>query len=144
VVYETLHIMSTRMKGKKGYMAIKLDMSKAYDRVEWTFLEGMMIRLGFAAKWVQLIMRCVSSVSYAVLLNGTPLEFFSPTRGLRQRDPLSSYLFMLCAEGLSSLIQKACIDGKISGVPTSARGVKLNHLFFADDSLLFCRANFNE
>jgi hypothetical protein len=144
VAYETLHTMSKRMKGKKGYMAIKLDMSKAYDWVDWFFLEAMMRKLGFSDQWVQLVMRCVSSVSYAVLFNGSPLEVFSPTRGLRQGDPLSPYLFLLCAEGLSSLIQRACLDGKISGVPISARGVKLSHLLFADDSLLFCWANFNE
>jgi hypothetical protein len=144
VAYENLHTMSSRMKGKKGYMAIKLDMSKAYDRVEWTFLEDIMIWLGFAVQWVQLIMRCVSSVSYVVLLNGNPLEVFTPTRGLRQGNPLSPYLFLLCAEGLSSLIQRACLEGKIFGVPISAWGVQLSYLFFVEDSVLFCQANFNE
>jgi len=123
VAYENLHTMSSRMKGKKGYMAIKLDMSKAYDRVEWTFLEDIMIWLGFVVQWVQLIMRCVSSVSYVVLLNRNPLEVFTPTRGLRQGNPLSPNLFLLCAEGLSSLIQRACLEGKIYGVPISAWGV---------------------
>jgi hypothetical protein len=123
VAYENLHTMSSRMKGKKGYIAIKLDMSKAYDRVEWTFLEDIMIWLGFVVQWVQLIMRCVSSVSYVVLLNRNPLEVFTPTRGLRQGNPLSPNLFLLCAEGLSSLIQRACLEGKIYGVPISAWGV---------------------
>jgi hypothetical protein len=144
VAYEALHTMSSRMKGKKGFMAIKLDMSNAYDRVEWSFLEAMMLRLGFAVQWVQLIMRCVSSVSYAVLLNGSPLDVFSLSRGLRQGDHLSPYLFLLCAEGLSSLLSKACHDGLISGTPISARGVHLSHPLFADDSLLFCRSNWNE
>ncbi|XP_062157986.1 uncharacterized protein LOC133865579 [Alnus glutinosa] len=144
VAYEALHTMSSRMKGNKGFKAIKLNMSKAYDRVEWSFLEAMMLRLGFAVQWVQLIMRCVSSVSYAVLLNGSPFDVFSPSRGLRQGDHLSPYLFLLCAEGLSSLLSKACHDGLISGAPISARGVHLSHLLFADDSLLFCRSNWNE
>lgn len=131
VAYEALHSMSSRMKGKKDYkLSSLIYMSKAYDRVEWSFLEAMMLRLGFADQWVQLIMRCVSSVSYAVLLNGSPLDVFSPSRGLRQGDPLSPYLFLLCAEGLSSLLSKACHEGLISGAPISARGVHLSHLLF--------------
>jgi hypothetical protein len=72
VAYEALHTMPTRMRGKKGFMAIKLDMSKAYDRVEWGHLEATMRRLGFAKVWIDLIMKCVSSVSYSVLVNGIP------------------------------------------------------------------------
>ena len=70
--YETLHTMHSRMKGKKGFMAIKLDVSKAYDQVEWRFLETVMHRLGFAPRWVQLIMMCVTSIKYAVMVNGVP------------------------------------------------------------------------
>jgi len=83
VAYEALHTMDTLMKGKKGFMAIKLDMSKAYDRVEWTFLEEIMRKLGFAEEWIRLLMTCVSSTSYSVLINGTPIGHISPTRRLR-------------------------------------------------------------
>ncbi|GLT77195.1 hypothetical protein SLA2020_488040 [Shorea laevis] len=117
VAYEALHTMASRMKGKKGYMAIKLDMSKAYDRVEWGFLEAIMRKMGFAEGWISLIMQCVRTVSYSVLVNGSPQGCITPTRGLRQGDPLSPYLFLLCAEGLSSLIRKAEVDGKITGLP---------------------------
>jgi hypothetical protein len=110
---------------EEGVLPIKLDMSKAYDRVEWSFLEAMIKRLGFADQRVKLIMSCVSFVSYSVHLNGSPLDVFSPTRGLRQGDPLSPYLFLFCAESLSSLLQKACQDEKIIGVPISARGFQL-------------------
>lgn len=72
IAYEALHTMHTRMNGKKGYMVVKLDMRKAYDRVEWPFLEAMMRTLGFEEKWISLVMRCVSSVSYSVLVNGVP------------------------------------------------------------------------
>jgi hypothetical protein len=141
VAYDALHTMATPLSGKKGYMAIKLDMSKAYDRVKWQFLEGIMRKLGFDEAWISLIMTCVCSVSYSVLINGRPAGLITPSRGLRQGDSLSPYLFLLCVEGLSSLLQKAEREGSISGVPVSVKGYKLSHLFFADDSLLFYMAN---
>jgi hypothetical protein len=122
-------------------MALKLDMSKAYDRVEWSFLEAIMRRLGFAEEWIHLIMMCIKSVSYSVLINGEQCGFFTASRGIRQGDSLSPYLFLLCAEGLSFLLRKAEAEGKITGVAASRSGPKLTHLFFADDSLLFCQAN---
>jgi hypothetical protein len=138
--YETLHTMHSKMWGKVGHMAVKLDMSKAYDRVEWDFLEAVMHRMGFEGRWTRLIMMCIKSVSYGVLVNGTPTGRIFPSRGIRQGDPISPYLFLLCAEALSSLLNRADRNGELIGVPTSKRGPRLNHLFFADDSLLFCRA----
>ena len=70
--YETLHMMQTRMRGKKGYMAVKIDMSKGYDRIEWGFLDAVIGKVGFAPYWIKLIMMCVSSAQYAVLVNGIP------------------------------------------------------------------------
>jgi hypothetical protein len=140
VAYETLHSMHTRMWGKTGYMAIKLDMSKAYDRVEWVFLVEVMKKLGFAEKWVELIMKCVTTVKYSVIVNGEVTGKICPTRGIRQWDPLSPYLFLLCAEALSAQLANAERTGFLKGVPTSPKGPRINHLFFADESLLFCRA----
>jgi hypothetical protein len=144
VVFEALHTMDTRMTGQKGYMALKLNMSKAYDRVEWDFLEAIMGKLGFEPRWIHLIMTCVRIVSYSVLANGTPYGRFTPSRGIRQGDLLSPYLFILCAEGLSHLLNKAEFEGRITGLPLSRGGIRLNHMFFADDSLLFCSATIFE
>jgi len=122
-------------------VGLKLDMSKAYNRVEWTFLEAIMWKLGFDARWIRLVMVCVRSVSYSVVVNGKPMGNIKPARGIRQGDPISPYLFLLCAESLSLLIQHAVNSRVLTGVPTSLRGLRLNHLFFADNSMSFCKAN---
>ena len=85
-------------------MALKFDMSKAYDRVEWDFLEREMLHLGFVGSFVATIMSCIKSVSYFVLLNGVLGRTINPSKGLRQGDPLSPYLFFLCAMGLQGLL----------------------------------------
>lgn len=122
-------------------MGIKLDMKKAYERVEWDFLEAIMEKLGFSARWIRLIMVCVGSISYFVVVNGNLVGKIFPSRGIRQEDPISPYFFLLCARSLSSLLQHAENIGVISGVPTSVKGSKLSHLFFAYDNLIFCKAN---
>ncbi|KAK3225398.1 hypothetical protein Dsin_005260 [Dipteronia sinensis] len=96
-------------------MAIKLDMSKAYNKVKWVFIERMMLKLGFSKKWVNLIMRCVLSISYSFILNGEVCGSINPFRGLKHGDPLSSYIFLICVEGLTSLIWLAQVRGEING-----------------------------
>ncbi|GLT94950.1 hypothetical protein SLE2022_126590 [Rubroshorea leprosula] len=140
IAFEVLHHMKVRKKRKRGWQAIKLDMSKAFDRVEWPYLEQIMRSLGFAERWIQLIMACVTSVQYEVLLNGSEAGRVSPTRGIRQGDPLSPYLFILCAEGLTAMIHDAERRRLLHGIKICHRAPCISHLLFADDSFLFLQA----
>ena len=88
-------------------MAIKLDMSKAYNKVEWVFVENVMKKLGFHEKWIAWIMKCISIVSYSILINGEAHGSIIPSKGLQYGDPLSSYLFLLYTEAFSTLIVDA-------------------------------------
>ena len=125
-------------------MAIKLDMSKAYNRVEWVYLENIMRKMGFDEKLIGLIMVCVKTVTYFILINREPQGLIHPTRGIRLRDPLSPLLFLLCTQGLHGLIQHATRVGDIKGFSLCRRGPTLTHLLFANDSLLFCKTTNDE
>jgi hypothetical protein len=116
VAYEISHFQKNKRKGREGYLALKLDMSKAYERVEWDFVNAMLIKLGFHQTFTYLIMKCVRSVKYRIKVNNEFIEEIISERGLRQGDPLSPYLFLICAEGFSSVLQDVEINGLIQGV----------------------------
>ena len=116
-------------------------MYKAYGRVEWNYLERIMLKLGFHRQWVNLIMACVTSVSYNVRFNEMETESFVPTRGIRQGDPLSPYLFLLVAEGLSCMLRRAEDRGELEGVKVCRNSPQISHLLFADDSLILMKAD---
>ena len=115
VAFKVMHHISQKKASKKGTMALKLDMSKAYDCVEWVCLEKIMEKLGFNQCWRRLIMRCVTMVSYSFRINGKVYGSVQPSRGIRQGDPLSPYLFLIVVEGLSSLIRKSMEVGTLEG-----------------------------
>ena len=106
VAQEVIH--SLKNVSNQG-MIIKLDLEKAYDHLSWAYLEGILKAHGFDERWVKWILSMVSTPVMSVMLNGTPTEAFNPSRGLRQGDPLSPFLFILAAEGLGRLV-KAQVD----------------------------------
>ncbi|XP_030941536.1 uncharacterized protein LOC115966441 [Quercus lobata] len=144
MAYETLNTMHSRKKGKKGSLALKLDINKAYDQVEWLFLQGIMEKMGFPALWIERVMSCVTTPSFSILVNGKPYAMIHPSRGLSQGDPLLTFLFLLCAKGFTALLAKAKLEGRIKGVSICRRAPKVTNLLFVDDSLLFCQATQTE
>jgi hypothetical protein len=112
VAYECLHTIR-QQRSNRPYFALKVDMMKAYDRVEWKYLEGCLLKLGFSQSWTSTVMRCVTSVRYAVRINGELTDPVVPTKGIRQGDPISPYLFLLCTEGLSCLLQQREAQGEL-------------------------------
>ncbi|XP_057986601.1 uncharacterized protein LOC131171150 [Hevea brasiliensis] len=143
IVHEAFHFLRTS-NSRSHSMAIKLDMHKAYDQVDWDFLEKVLTQLGFDRRWVKLVMQRVSTVSFSILINGAPSESFILTRGLRQGDPLSPYLFLFVSQALSSLIAHAKELGQIKGLKINRTTPVITNVLFADDTLLFGKANKGE
>lgn len=100
-----------------------------------------MIAMGFSTKWIKWMMLCVTSVSYSICFQGSNIGPIIPKRGLRQGDPLSPYLFLLCVEGLSLSLKDAANRSSISGCRICPHAPAITHLLFADDSFLFFKAN---
>ena len=140
MAFELMHYLDHKTAGKEGYMPVKLDMSKAFDRVEWGFISKVMEKMGFCSRWRDLVMQCITSVTFSVLINGVAHGTIHPSRGLRQCDPLSPSLFLLCAEGLSALIHQAARNKLITSISITRGCLKVTHLLFADDCILFCKA----
>ena len=116
-------------------------MMKAYDRVKWHFLEAILLKQGFSFDFFRLIMKCVSSVRFTVRMNGELMPFFTPSRGLRQGDPMSPFLFLFCGQGLTCMLNSYGGDFVDRGIKVSPRSPWVNHLLFADDSLIFISAS---
>jgi hypothetical protein len=136
--------MDFRLKTGEPGLLCKLDMVKAYDHVSWDFLLYMLRRCGFGQKWCSWIEFCISSASFSVLINGSPAGFFNSSRGIRQGDPLSPFLFVIVMEAFSRMVKALTDHSLFSGFAVGARGgeqILISHLLFADDTLVFCGAS---
>lgn len=127
-------------RAKKGAIMIKVDLEKAYDRLEWSLIEESLIDAGIPNNLTKVIMSLVTSSSCRLLWNGDIANEIKQSRGLRQGCPLSRYLFVLCAERLGQWLSKKAAEGRLQRVKASRHGPGLNYLFFAHDLLLFSEA----
>ncbi|XP_042964506.1 uncharacterized protein LOC122298703 [Carya illinoinensis] len=131
---ELVQGLSRKVRG--GNVMLKLDMAKAYDRVNWKFLLEILRRLGFSEKWRNLVFNTISSPFYSIMLNGCSKGFFQASRGVRQGDPLSPYLFILSQELLSRMLHQKFSHGIVKPFHPGG-GTLVTHLLYADDVLIF-------
>jgi len=143
IVQEMLHTMRWK-SGETGYMAIKIDLEKAYDRLRWPFIRETLLEENLPQIMVDTIMNCLSLVNFTVMWNGAKTQAFTPSRGVRQGDPLSPYLFVLCIERLNYLIENMVTNGAWKPVYASRGGPPLSNLFFVDDLILFGEATMEQ
>ena len=143
VIAQELIYSIHRKKGRLGQLILKLDLEKAYDCLEWNFIHEVLSFFKFPSSFVDLVLECVTTSSFSILVNGGQLENFKPSRGIRQGDPLSPYLFILCMEYLSLKILKACDNNSWKAIKVSRKGPSISHLFFADDLLLCAETSSN-
>lgn len=122
-------------------MAIKIDLEKAFDKIEWGFIRQMLFLINIHEHLISLILSCISSSKLAILLNGKPTEYFKPSRGIRQGGPLSPYLFILRIKFLSMLIHHQISLGLWKLIQFSNHGPLISLTLFADDVFLFVKAS---
>jgi len=127
-------------KTKNEVLVLKVDFEKAYDSVDWGFLEYMMVRLGFGPKWVAWMKACIFGGSMSILINGSPAEEINIQRWLKQGDTLAPFLFLIVAEGFSGLLRNAVGRNLFEGFWFREEGVVISHLQYTDGTICIVRA----
>ena len=136
--------MDSTLRRKESGLVYKLDIEKAYDSISWDFLLQVMGRMGFGSRWLSWIKWCISTISFLVLINGSPAGFFLCSRVLHQGDPLSPYLFVIGMKALSCLINHVVKGNYLVGsriVVGRGENLSISHLLYVDDTILFCKAD---
>lgn len=141
ITHEVLHFLKILGATKHCTMAVKTYVSKAYDRLEWSFIRTVLEKLGFHPTWIDWMMQCISTVSYSFLLNNEVAGDIHPQRGIRQGDLLSPYIFILCGEVLSGLCKKKQDVGNLQEIRVARNSLRINHLLFADDTMFFTKSD---
>ena len=136
IAQEVIHSMRHK-KGSEGWMSIKVDHEKAFDRLLGDFIEDTLVDARVPSRFIRATMLCISSCSMQVLWNGDKTDEFLNSRGIRLGDPLSPYIFVLCMERLSQVMMKRVAEQRWSSISLGRSGPPLSHLFFADDLVLF-------
>ena len=141
IAQEIIHTLTLK-KGNTGFMAVKIDLEKAYDRLERNFIRDVLLLYNLPSSMVDLIMRCESSFSTSLLFNGGMLEPFLPSRSIRQGDPMSPYIFIFCMEVQGYFVDDKCRFKLWDPIKASRGGPAMSHLFFADDLILLAKTTF--
>eukprot|EP00253_Pinus_taeda_P026177 PITA_26177 len=131
--HEVVHSLKSN---KQVGMIIQLDLAKAYDKLSWAYIKEVLITYGFDHNWIRCVMALVTTSIFSILLNGSPSKTFKPSRGLRQGDLLSPFLFIVMMECLGNAIKSIKAEGKIQGLKLTLNGDALTHQQFVDDTML--------
>ena len=135
---ELVHVLH-KSKARDGYVAVKVDMRQAYDRIEWVFIEETLKKLGFHSTFIGWIMECVTTPTFSTLINGEPSQSFKSSRGLRQGDPLSPLLYVLGMDVFSRYLLDLASRNTIRGIKVDRVATPVTHLLYADDCILFLK-----
>ncbi|GKB29371.1 reverse transcriptase [Tanacetum coccineum] len=144
IANEAFHYIRNKKKGNQNVMALKIDLNKAFDRVEWDFLMSTLKKMGFGDKWCRWVFSCISSYELEITINGNSIDNVKPSRGIRQGDPISPFLFIIVADVLSKMINDALQRSIIIGINMAREFPVISHIFFTDDSIFFLKANIEE
>ena len=143
LAHELFHIINSK-NGREGLMVIKIDMEKAFDRMEWSFIIAILSKLGFHPTWINWVQICITSPTFSILINGSPFGQFTLEIGLCQGDPLSPFLFILGTEALSRLLIRQESQDLLKGIKIACNCAPISHLLFSNDLILFAKATSTE